>query len=180
MMAVEIRVNGSSIQSGEPRALFDSAYLNVNHPGGNYHTFAVSSDGQRFLIPRPDLSTAPDARTLTLFDRDGKTVATIGQRGLYNQPVFSPDRTRVAVIGLDPEKGTQDVWVIDVATGSRVRLTSSPRGEAGPRAPVWSPDGKQVAYIATRGGNEAIYRMAANGDGQEELLYKLNGAGIQL
>jgi Tol biopolymer transport system component len=180
MMAVEIRVNGSSIQPGEPRALFDSAYVNVNHPGGNYHTFAVSPDGQRFLIPRPDLSTAPDARTLTLFDRDGKTVRTIGERGLYNQPVFSPDQKQVAVVRLDPEKGTQDIWVIDAATGKGVALTSSPRDEAGPRAPVWSPDGKQVAYIATRTGTESIYRRAANAETPEELLYKLNGAGIQL
>ena len=89
MMSVEIRVNGATIQPGEPRALFDSGYLNVNHPS-NYHTFAISPDGQRFLIPRPDV--APDARTLTLFDREGKNVGTIGERGGYNQPVFFPTK----------------------------------------------------------------------------------------
>jgi Tol biopolymer transport system component len=135
-MAAEIRVNGSVVQPGEPRALFDSAYVNLNHPGGNYHTFAVSSDGQRFLIPRPDLSTLPNSRLLTLYDRNGKTVGTIGRAGLYNQPVFSPDRTRVAVIRLDPEKGNQDIWVIDVATGEGHALTSTPPDKGVNRGPV--------------------------------------------
>jgi Tol biopolymer transport system component len=180
MMAVEIHVNGASIQAGEPRALFDSGYINVNHPGGNYHTFAVSADGQRFLVPRPDLATSSDARTLTLFGRDGKTVGTIGARGLYNQPVFSPDQKHVATITVNLEKGTQEIAVIDVATGKSVTLTSSSREEPGPRGPVWSPDSKQVAYIASRNGTESIYRRAANAETPEELLYQLNGAGIQL
>src|SRR5262245_49597747 len=93
---------------------------------------------------------------------------------------MSPDQKQVAVVRLDPEKGTQDIWVIDVATGKGIALTSTPRDEAGPRPPVWSPDGKQVAYIATRTGTESIYRRAANDETPEELLYKLNGAGIQL
>src|SRR5262245_1026428 len=93
---------------------------------------------------------------------------------------MSPEQKQVAVVRLDPEKGTQDIWVIDVATGKGVALTSTPRDEAGPRAPVWSPDGKQVAYIVSRTGTESIYRRAANAETPEELLYKLNGAGIQL
>jgi Tol biopolymer transport system component len=180
MMAVEIHVNGSAIQPGEPRELFDSAYLNVGHPGGNYHTFAVSPDGQRFLIPRPDIATSPDAQTLTVFDRGGKPVGTIGERGRYNQPTFSPDKTHVATVRLDLEKGTQDIWVFDVATGKGIPLTATPRGEPPPRSPVWSPDNRQVAYIASSSGTEAIYRRAANGESPEEMLYKLNGAGIQL
>jgi hypothetical protein len=56
MMATEIRVNGSSIQPGTPRALFDSGYDNSaggRSSIGHWHTYAVSADGQRFLIPRP-------------------------------------------------------------------------------------------------------------------------------
>jgi hypothetical protein len=32
--------------------LFDSQYVNFIH-GVNYNMFAISADGQRFLIPRP-------------------------------------------------------------------------------------------------------------------------------
>jgi Tol biopolymer transport system component len=45
---------------------------------------------------------------------------------------------------------------------------------------IWSPDGKWLAYVSSRNGTEAIYRKAANGDGDEELLVKLTGSGIQL
>jgi hypothetical protein len=34
--------------------LFDSGYLNAVPGPGPYNTFDVSSDGQRFLIPRPE------------------------------------------------------------------------------------------------------------------------------
>ena len=55
VMAVDIRIAGSSVEPGTPRALFDSGYDN-NAGGrsiGHWHTYAVSADGQRFLIPRP-------------------------------------------------------------------------------------------------------------------------------
>ena len=54
MMAADITVNGSTIQAGVPHALFDSGYVNLFHTVGDYHVFAVSRDGKRFLIPRPD------------------------------------------------------------------------------------------------------------------------------
>jgi Tol biopolymer transport system component len=181
MMAADITVNGSKIEAGVPRALFDSGYVNLNHPT-NYHVFAVTRDGQRFLIPRPDAtpgSDDPNARTLTLFDRQGKAVGTVGDRGYFNNVALSPDQTRVTLLRNDPLKGTTDVWVFDVATGKGTQITSNKR-EDGTRTPVWSPDGKQIAYIGSRSGADAIYRKASSGEGSEELVYKLNGAGITL
>src|SRR4051812_14647946 len=59
-----------------------------------------------------------NSRQLTLFDKQGKVVASVGERALYTQPVLSPDATRVAVIKSDPAKETNDLWVVDIATGS--------------------------------------------------------------
>jgi Tol biopolymer transport system component len=53
MMAVDIKPSGSTLEAGTPKELFDSPYINLAHPGGPYHTYAVSADGQRFLIPHP-------------------------------------------------------------------------------------------------------------------------------
>jgi serine/threonine protein kinase/Tol biopolymer transport system component len=55
IMVVAVHATASTFEFSEPRPLFDSGYLN-NAPGhtGNYNTFDVSADGQRFLIPRPD------------------------------------------------------------------------------------------------------------------------------
>jgi Tol biopolymer transport system component len=182
MMAADITVTGSKIQAGAPHALFDSGYVNLFHPGGNYHVFSVSRDGQRFLIPRPDATPGaddPNARLLTLVDRQGKTVGTVEERGFYTQLSLSADQTRVTLMRNDPVKGTNDVWVFDLATGKGIPITSSKREDA-IRTPVWSPDGKQIAYVASRSGTEAIYRKPSNGEGAEELVYKLTGAGITL
>src|SRR5262245_43317714 len=112
-----------------------------------------------------------NARQLTLFDREGKPVTTVGTRDLYNQPVFSPDATRMAVVRPDLEKETNDLWVIDNATGKAIQLTvSKTRENAG--SPAWSPDGKQIAYVALRDGYFGLYRKSSNAQGEEELLYK--------
>jgi hypothetical protein len=52
MMAVGVRTDRDSIEFTPPRALFDSGFVNIPHPT-NFQTYDVSSDGQRFLIPRP-------------------------------------------------------------------------------------------------------------------------------
>jgi Tol biopolymer transport system component len=57
LMAVDV-VHGATFEAGTPKALFDSGYLNLAH--SFYHTYAVSQDGQRFLIPRPPASSAAD------------------------------------------------------------------------------------------------------------------------
>ena len=121
------------------------------------------------------------ARVLTVFDRQGKVVTTVGERGVYFDPVFSPDRTRLAVIQADFEAETRDVWVFDVATGRRTRITSNRTvAEERVRSPIWSPDGRQLAYAALRDGYEGVYRAAADGMGAEELLYRHPGANLSV
>ena len=62
LMGVDIHPAGSTFEFSVPRALFDSGYLNnaLGHTG-NWNTFDVSSDGQRFLIPRPKGTSATGA-----------------------------------------------------------------------------------------------------------------------
>jgi Tol biopolymer transport system component len=65
VMAVEVKTSGPTFEYGAARELFDSQYVNVEHAGGNYHSYAVSRDGQRFLIPRP--VAAPSDTSATSF-----------------------------------------------------------------------------------------------------------------
>src|SRR5687768_13666689 len=126
------------------------------------------------------LAREHNAQILTLYDRQGKVVDIVEERDFYNQPTISPDKTRIAVVKNHPETETQDIWVIDVATEKGTKITNASERRELSRAPVWSPDGKQLAYVSLRAGSEALYRKSANGEGAEELLYKHAGFGMNL
>jgi hypothetical protein len=96
----------------------------------------------------------PVIRQLTIYDRQGNSTGTLGKAGVYTQPVFSPDGSRIAVI-LDG-----DLWIFDLAKGGGTQITSTPQTE---NSPVWSRDGREIAYRATRGNATAVYRNTTTG-----------------
>src|SRR5262249_18753383 len=111
-----------------------------------------------------------NAQQLTIFDRSGKVVKTVGSRALYSQPSVSPDGRRLAVVKADLDKESNDVWVFDVETGEEKQITFSQSRESA-AAPAWSPDGTYLAYVALRAGYFSLYRRPSNANGSEELLY---------
>lgn len=120
-----------------------------------------------------------NASILTFLDRYGKRTGQAGARALYESAVLSPDGQRVAAIIDDQENESADLWVFDGANGAAKRFTTSVRTEFVDR-PVWSHDGNQLAYVVMRKGQEGIYVKAANGQGEERLLYKNPGAFMDL
>src|SRR5439155_20189982 len=102
---------------------------------------SVNRDVERFVIAVPP----PRLRQLAVLDRRGKGVGTIGQPGLFGQTRLSPDGKRLAVVKNDPQTGNTDIWVFDVATGKGTPITNDNQPD---NSPVWSPDGKQVAYVS--------------------------------
>src|SRR5580765_4216813 len=54
--------------------------------------------------------------------------------------------------------------------GSRILdLIESPHGLPGVQAPVWSPDGRRIAFLSRRDGGKEIYVVNADGSGQRRL-----------
>jgi Tol biopolymer transport system component len=126
----------------------------------------VSPDGERFMFIEPPL---PPLRQLTILDQDGATLARVGEPNSYGQPSFSPDGTKIAVVHADTETGNQDIWTLETADGAIHAVTADAAPDS---APVWSPDGREVAFVSTRGERTGIFRKAWNGRGEEELLYE--------
>jgi Tol biopolymer transport system component/predicted Ser/Thr protein kinase len=114
------------------------------------------------------------SRSYTWHDRNGKVLEVTGQRGSYQSVSLSPDGTQFA--GDAVAGATSDLWVYDLTRKSKARLTSDPGMDS---APVWSPDGRWIAFDAIRGAVQAIYRKSANGTGPEEVLFQ-HGSTVHL
>ncbi len=108
---------------------------------------------------------AADLRVVS-YDREGKRLGAIGEPGSYRQLALSPDEKRLAIERRDPKTSTWDIWLLDLASGILSRLTFDPANDSDP---VWSPDGRQVAFNSDRNGPMDLYRKTV-GSAQEELL----------
>jgi Tol biopolymer transport system component len=79
-------------------------------------------------------------------------------------PQFSPDGHRVAFVVSEPLKGEKrirHIWLYDKKTGAVRQFTYSEKSETWPR---WSPDGKKLAFLSNRGGEEQqIYILSMAG-----------------
>ena len=128
-------------------------------------SFSVSGNG--VLAFRG--GTSSDSQ-LVWFDRQGKSLATLGPPALYAGVALSPEGKRVAVDQTD-STGNRDIWVLDVARGVPTRFTFDATQE---HSPAWSPDGTRLAFAANRGNTDArdIYQKDSSGSGNEELLLK--------
>jgi serine/threonine protein kinase len=125
--------------------------------------FTASADGS--VIAYSEASHSTDQ--LTWFDHGGTNLGTLGPKGHYTTPRFSPDGKRLAVTIPDPESGNRDIWILELASGSLTRFTTNPANDW---VAAWSPDGKYLAFASDRTPRSSIYRKAADGSGEEELL----------
>ncbi len=104
---------------------------------------------------------------LVLTDRKGAATELPLPPRQYRFPRFSPDGTRIA-FSIGSGRGADDeVWMCQLSGGALTRLTFS----GGNFCPIWSGDGKRLAYVSARATNEGIYARPADGSGAEEWLY---------
>ena len=94
-----------------------------------------------------------------------------------SDPQISPKSDLIAfvVTEIDKEKNTSnsDIWLVPLSGGEPWRLTSSPKTDYRPR---WSPDGKKIAFISTRGGSPQIWMIDPNGGEANQVTQLSTGA----
>jgi Tol biopolymer transport system component len=144
------------------------AWLPPHAAGQDLSAEAKSKEAAEARAKRDALQFENNATTIVFYDRSGKRTGSLGERALYDETVLSPDGSRVAVITRDLPNESADLFLLDVATGAKTRLTTSARTEF-VMAPVWSPDGSRIAYVTILKGQEGIYVRAADGQGSAEL-----------
>jgi dipeptidyl aminopeptidase/acylaminoacyl peptidase len=117
-------------------------------------------DGKRkhlFVLPMKDGQAAGEPRNVTPGENDAVPTSSTFEEG--EEFDFSPDGRELAFAA--PHHVTReqawstnhDIWTVDLATGARRKITTSPAADTHPR---YSPDGKYIAYRAqARAGFEA-------------------------
>ena len=162
---------------GEPRPIADNIFSSVERIFGLAY-YSASTQGT--LVYRTGTVADRLARQLAWLDRDGKTQATLAELGRYNQLKLSPDATKVVTSRVELETGANsDLWITDVASESSTKFTF---GGGANIQPVWSPDGRFIAWVGRRGDDAVLYRKPADGSGGEEVLYRYpkNTVNIQM
>ncbi|MEI6107227.1 MAG: S9 family peptidase [Opitutae bacterium] len=88
-------------------------------------------------------------------------------------PALSPDGKSAIVSvtewSIEKNKSTASLWLVEVAGGTLRRLTYASSSDS---SPVWSPDGRRVAFVSKRGDDEtnALYVMNLDGGEPEKVL----------
>ncbi|MEO7358996.1 MAG: hypothetical protein ABI120_01615, partial [Gemmatimonadaceae bacterium] len=124
--------------------------------------YSVSRGGTLAVI-----RTAGTILDLSLFDRDGRE-QNLFRNGGFWAPRFSPDGMQI-VYG---DKSPDDLWIYTIGTQTRQRFTLD---GAGSNDPVWSPDGRQIAFSADRPTRKDLLVRNADGTGSERPLVVREG-----
>jgi Tol biopolymer transport system component len=136
----------------------------VNSEGSRYASFSTSAGA----VLAYATGGVPPMQTLTWFDRSGKKLGEIGEPADYLAMALAPDERHVAVSLATGSPPNTDIWLLDVARGIASRLTFAPASDS---APVWSPDGSQIAYVSV-GAESSLRRKAVSGTADDEVLVK--------
>lgn len=126
-----------------------------------YAVFSASASG---ALAYGDL--AEPVSRLVWLDRAGDEVGTVGAPSGNVSVALAPDGMHAAVVRVDPETHTSDIWVLDLRQGTASRLTADPEPDAGP---VWSRRGDRLAYGSLQGESWRGFVATATSPGRTAL-----------
>jgi len=84
----------------------------------------------------------------------------------------SPTGEHVVMAVIDATLGTSDLWLYEVARNLRTRLTFATETEMNP---IWSADGKWIAFSSDADGLAQVFRHQASGVGAPERISNFRG-----
>lgn len=122
--------------------------------------FSVSENG--VLAYMTELSTT----RLVWFDRSGRETGQVGAPGPYGQVRLSPDGQRLALTISDPRTFSGDLWIHDLARDTSTRFAF---GSTDDSDPVWSPDGRRMAYFSCCEDKSTLYIRGISDTGKGDV-----------
>ena len=126
-------------------------------------SFSVSQTGSLAYIAGTAAGNLE--RRLVWYDRNGQTEVLDLPPDSYSWPALSTDGSKLAIV---TSTDTNDViWTYALGSEtSRRRFTF----EGSNTLPIWSPDGKAIAFASDREGSPGIWLKSADGKGVAERL----------
>jgi Tol biopolymer transport system component len=125
--------------------------------------FDISDAGALVFAPPRDVT---DEASIVSFDRDGMATSLSAPVN-WSNPQVAPDGRRVAVDVLDGKQ--LDIWIYEMDQRPPSRLTLDPADDT---KPVWTPDGRRVAFASRRADSVTfnLYWERTDGSGEIEPL----------
>jgi dipeptidyl aminopeptidase/acylaminoacyl peptidase len=95
-----------------------------------------------------------------------------------SEPQISPDGKWIAYTvstpDLEANRNASNIWLVAVSGAASIQLTQSGHDSS----PVWSPDGKTLAFLSSRSGNSQVYLLSMEGGEAQEFTHLSTGADI--
>ncbi len=123
--------------------------------------YSLSATGSLVYVPGGVQATQ---LRLVWVSRNGAERPLAAPVHLYRNPRLSPDGRRVAV-GIEEQE--EQVWLYDLSQETLTRLTFEGNENI---YPVWTPDGKRIAFKSNKEGPGNLFWQLADGSGGLERL----------
>ena len=147
--------------TGEPRALPERIGRNWETTGRA--TFSTSATGALVYseaLPQPGTH-------IVLRGRNGDVLRTIDAPPGARWASLDPRGTYAAIQG-ENENTVEDLWMVDLERAIASPLTAR---QGSDEQPIWSPDGRRIAFMSNRAGAYDLYAKNAD-SGEDELLLR--------
>ncbi len=138
--------------------------------GAALSLFSSSREGDVVFHPGQRGEALP---SLVWFGIDGERQEAMGDPAGFGYFDISPDAKRVVFSAYNNVRGQGDLWLHELETGVRTRLTFEEVDES---FPVWSPDGTTVYYLRTDTEKQTILALELEGRDEPRVIYE--GQGI--